>query len=93
MASRDHGRQKGPAHQKHAANVDGVHGLGTFNLAWDSRAALNTWVSKAAAPQNPVGYNGSTAVQARPLYQYPTWLKYKGHGDIDVASSFSCVTG
>jgi hypothetical protein len=69
------------------------HGFGTFNLAWDSLAALNTWVSKGTPPQNPVDYNGSAAVQARPLCQYPTWPKYKGRGDINAATSFECVTG
>ncbi|MFD2422517.1 tannase/feruloyl esterase family alpha/beta hydrolase [Amycolatopsis pigmentata] len=68
------------------------HGSGVFNLAWDSVAALDSWVTKGDAPEHPVAYNGTTPGQTRPLCQYPGWPKYRGHGDAGVASGFRCVT-
>lgn len=64
-----------------------------FNAAWDSLDALDRWVRQGVAPKDPVvadtaGVPGRT----RPLCSYPSWPQYMGHGDMDSASSFQCVT-
>ncbi|MBG6071311.1 MULTISPECIES: tannase/feruloyl esterase family alpha/beta hydrolase [unclassified Polaromonas] len=64
-----------------------------FNASWDSLTTLENWVEKGAAPPNQVvadtaGVPGRT----RPLCDYPSWAKYKGAGDINVAPSYACVT-
>lgn len=64
-----------------------------FNAAWDSLTTLENWVEKGATPPNQVvadtaGVPGRT----RPLCDYPSWAKYKGAGDINVAASYSCAT-
>ena len=70
------------------------HALSTvYNAAWDSLAALDTWVEKGQAPQNQmvadtIGVPGRT----RPLCEYPSWPKYKGEGDVNKAESFTCAT-
>lgn len=69
------------------------HALSTvYNAAWDSLAALDTWVEKGQAPQNQmvadtIGVPGRT----RPLCEYPSWPKYKGEGDVNKAESFTCA--
>jgi feruloyl esterase len=62
-----------------------------FNASWDSLTALESWVEKGVAPANEivtdtVGVPGRT----RPLCDYPSWPKYKGSGDVNLASSFTC---
>lgn len=70
------------------------HSVGTsFNAAWDSLTALENWVEKGTAPASQVvadtvGVLGRT----RPLCEYPAWARYNGSGDVNLASSFSCVT-
>ncbi len=64
-----------------------------FNAAWDSLTALENWVEKGAEPPaqvvaDTIGVPGRT----RPLCPYPSWPRYKGGGDVNVAGSFSCVT-
>lgn len=64
-----------------------------FNAAWDSLTTLENWVEKGVTPPNQVvadtaGVPGRT----RPLCDYPSWAKYKGAGDINVAASYSCAT-
>jgi hypothetical protein len=67
-------------------SFNATQGLGAFS-------ALEDWVEKGVAPgaltatdTNP-GANNRT----RPLCVYPTWPRYKGSGDLNVASSFACV--
>jgi para-nitrobenzyl esterase len=70
------------------------HALSTvFNAAWDSLSVLDEWVGTGVAPpaqvvMDSVGKPGRT----RPLCEYPAWPRYRGTGDVDAASSFSCVT-
>jgi hypothetical protein len=70
------------------------HAVSTvFNAAWDSLTTLENWVEKGAAPPNQVvtdtvGVPGRT----RPLCDYPSWPRYKGSGDINVAASYTCAT-
>ena len=59
----------------------------------DSVDALERWVEQGVAPSGltvtdaNAGNNGRT----RPLCEYPAWPRYDGTGDVDRASSFSCV--
>lgn len=56
--------------------------------------ALEDWVEKGTTPSNIVAtkYAGGTKVlMTRPLCQYPLVPKYKGAGDTNDASNFSCV--
>jgi feruloyl esterase len=70
------------------------HSVGTvFNAAWDSLTALEAWVEQGTAPVNQVvadtaGVPGRT----RPLCEYPSWARYNGTGDINLASSYTCAT-
>ncbi len=69
------------------------HAVSTvFNAAWDSLTALEKWVEKGVAPPpqivaDTIGSPGRT----RPLCEYPSWPKYRGHGDVNMASSFVCT--
>ncbi|HTO72159.1 MAG TPA: tannase/feruloyl esterase family alpha/beta hydrolase [Myxococcota bacterium] len=85
-----------------AANVDGFarfytvpgygHGGGAFIVDWDSLAALDHWVETGVAPSDPVAADDTTRGRTRPLCRYPAWPKYNGAGDINAATSFSCVS-
>jgi len=64
-----------------------------FNAAWDSLTTLENWVEKHTAPPDQVvtdtvGVPG----RQRPLCEYPSWPRYRGKGDLNAASSFSCTT-
>ncbi|MDH6292795.1 hypothetical protein M2275_007734 [Rhodococcus opacus] len=64
-----------------------------FNPLWDWAAALDNWVEQGQAPQNQVA-SDTTAEgnnRTRPLCEYPAWPKYNGTGDVNTASSFTCV--
>ena len=69
------------------------HGTGQFIASWDSLTALEAWVEQGKAPGALVvadakqGNNSRT----RPLCVYPEWPRYKGSGDVNVASSFTCT--
>ncbi len=63
-----------------------------FNATWDSLSALERWVEGGSAPSgqvttDTVGIPGRT----RPLCDYPRWPRYNGSGDVNAASSFTCV--
>ncbi|MEK0417920.1 MAG: hypothetical protein RI949_1926 [Pseudomonadota bacterium] len=87
------------------ANVDGfmrlylvpglAHGGGNFSPIWDNLATLDNWVENGVPPPSAPtvfdGTNTATKGRSRPLCAYPTWPKYNGTGDINQASSFSCV--
>lgn len=64
----------------------------TFNASWDSLTALENWVEQGVAPPpqivaDTIGVPGRT----RPLCEWPTWPRYRGSGDVNVAASFECV--
>ncbi|SDR45723.1 tannase/feruloyl esterase family alpha/beta hydrolase [Paraburkholderia tuberum] len=69
------------------------HAVGTeFNASWDSLTTLENWVEHGTPPAHQVvtdteGVPGRT----RPLCQYPAWPSYNGAGDVNSASSFTCV--
>ncbi|WP_175943518.1 tannase/feruloyl esterase family alpha/beta hydrolase [Caballeronia sp. BCC1704] len=63
-----------------------------FNAGWDSLTTLENWVEKGVTPPAQVvadktGVPGRT----RPLCEYPTFPRYNGSGDVNVASSFTCA--
>jgi tannase/feruloyl esterase len=60
----------------------------------DAVTAVIDWVEKGAAPETLIAskvINGAV-VRTRPLCPYPQVARYKGQGNIDEASNFSCVT-
>lgn len=65
---------------------------GIFNAGWDSVRALEQWVEQGKAPKRQI-VEDKTGVpgRTRPLCEFPGWPAYKGHGDINLASSFKCV--
>lgn len=69
------------------------HALSTvFNASWDSLATLNKWVVKGVAPHaqvvtDTIGSPGRT----RPLCEYTSYPEYRGHGNVNEASSFVCT--
>ena len=69
------------------------HGNGVFNAKFDSLSALDAWVDQGKAPGTLVAVdaNPENPNRARPLCVYPAWPKYNGSGDVNLASSFSCV--
>ncbi|WP_250475872.1 tannase/feruloyl esterase family alpha/beta hydrolase [Caballeronia sp. GAFFF1] len=63
-----------------------------FNAGWDSLTTLENWVEKGVTPPAQIvadktGVPGRT----RPLCEYPTFPRYNGSGDVNVASSFTCA--
>jgi len=70
------------------------HAVSTvFNAAWDSLTTLENWVEQHTAPLDQVVIDtvGRPGRQ-RPLCEYPSWPKYRGEGDLNAASSFSCTS-
>lgn len=71
-----------------------AHGGGNFSPEWDNLNALDTWVEKGIAPTKLVtfdGTNSATKGRSRPLCEYPTWPKYNGSGDVNLAANYSCA--
>ena len=89
--------QLGPANVDRFARYYEVPGYGhavstVFNATWDSLTALEQWAERGVSPSgqvttDTVGVPGRT----RPLCDYPKWAQYKGAGDVNQASSFTCV--
>jgi feruloyl esterase len=53
------------------------------------------WVEAGKAPGALVASKRDATGNVRftrPLCQYPRWARYDGKGDVNSASSFSCVT-
>ena len=64
-----------------------------FSAAWDSLTALENWVEKKVPPKNQIVADTLCVPgRTRPLCDYPGWPKYKGSGDVNLASSFTCAT-
>ena len=65
----------------------------TFNASWDSVTALEDWAEKGITPPpQVVGDTAGVPGRTRLLCEYPSWPKYKGLGDVNAATSFSCVS-
>ncbi len=63
-----------------------------FAAGWDSLSALDHWVTGGSAPVNPVvSDKRPDKHRTRPLCAYPTYPRYNGSGNVDFASSFTCV--
>ena len=69
------------------------HARGTFNAGFDALGVLDRWLDTGVAPKDlvVVDNNSGPGGRTRPLCQYPSWPKYQGAGDLNAASSFSCV--
>lgn len=70
------------------------HAVSTvFAASWDSLGALEDWVEKGIAPTAQV-VTDTVGVprRTRPLCEYPSWPRYRGAGDVDMASNFTCAT-
>jgi feruloyl esterase len=71
-----------------------AHGNGLFNAKFDALGALDAWVEEGRAPGTleAVDINPDSHRRRRPMCVYPAWPQYKGSGDANAASSFTCVT-
>ena len=68
------------------------HGVGIFDARWNPLEVLDAWVTRGQAPGTLTAIDGNhDAHRSRPLCRYPAWPKYRGSGDLDAASSFSCT--
>jgi feruloyl esterase len=69
------------------------HVTGVFNARISTLDALEAWVERDSAPGELVATdaNESTRGRTRPVCHYPDWPRYRGSGDLDAATSFSCV--
>jgi tannase/feruloyl esterase len=72
-----------------------AHGNGLFNAKFDALGALDAWVDRGHAPGTleAVDINPENHQRRRPMCVYPAWPRYNGTGDVNAASSFTCVTG
>ena len=65
---------------------------GAFTAAWDSLSALDNWVNKGVPPREQVVTDTKAPTQrTRPLCEFTAWPRYNGSGDVNQASSFTCV--
>lgn len=69
------------------------HARGAFNAGFDALGVLDRWLDTGVAPKDlvVVDNNSGSGGRTRPLCEYPAWPKYMGSGDVNAASSFSCV--
>jgi Tannase and feruloyl esterase len=72
-----------------------AHGNGLFNAKFDALGALDAWVDAGRAPGTleALDINPDNHQRRRPMCVYPSWPQYKGSGDVNAASSFTCVMG
>ncbi len=70
-----------------------AHGHGPFNAGFDALGVLDRWLDTDVAPEKLVAVdnNRGSHGRTRPLCAYPAWPKYNGSGDVNSATSFSCV--
>jgi pimeloyl-ACP methyl ester carboxylesterase len=66
------------------------HGVGKFNGGFDTVGVLDAWVDKGVAPKDLVVTDNHSG-RTRPLCEWPAWPRYAGEGDVNSASSFTCV--
>lgn len=64
-----------------------------FLAAWDQLTALENWVERDIDPGEREVVTDLAGVpgRKRPLCLFPGWPQYKGTGDINAASSFTCA--
>ncbi len=65
-----------------------------FEGAWDKLTALEDWVERGIDPADrlTMADEGGVPGRTRPVCRFPSWPKYKGSGDANSASSFTCAT-
>lgn len=69
-------------------------GIGRGAGVVDYLVALDDWVTKDQPPDGLTASNldaSGKVTMTRPLCAYPTWPQYKGAGDVNSASSFTCT--
>lgn len=89
------GREKVSAFMRFYLVPGLAHGGGRFSPTWDNLTALDNWVENNVPPVGPIVLDATkspTKGRTRPLCEYPSWPKYKGDGDMAMASSFTCST-
>jgi feruloyl esterase len=66
----------------------------TFYAAWDQLGAIENWVERGVDPAQSLVIADLMGVpgRTRPLCMYPKFPKYKGTGDVNSATSFTCST-
>ena len=70
----------------------GHAGSTVFNAAWDSLTTLEHWVEDhTSPPPQVVADTAGVPGRTRPLCEYPTWPRYRGAGDVNVAATFTCT--
>ncbi|MGH6637378.1 MAG: tannase/feruloyl esterase family alpha/beta hydrolase [Polaromonas sp.] len=71
------------------------HGAGGQMQEVDWLAALSTWVEKGGAPveltYNKLAPGSTTVVRSMPVCEHPKYPRYKGVGDVNAATSYTCV--
>lgn len=69
------------------------HGISpNFNATFDSVTILEDWVEHGIKPKKQVTVDRTGLPgRSRPLCDFPTWPKYRGVGDVNLAASFKCV--
>lgn len=71
-----------------------AHGAGgQFTVSYDALSALDRWVEGGTAPIAQVvrDTNPGNNNRTRPLCEWPTWPQYNGSGDVNQATSYTCV--
>jgi acetyl esterase/lipase len=66
------------------------HGFGRFNGGFDTIGTLDAWADRGVAPENLIVTDNHSG-RTRPLCEWPEWPRYNGTGDVNTASSFTCV--
>ncbi|MET3119230.1 hypothetical protein AAKU64_003469 [Undibacterium sp. GrIS 1.8] len=62
-----------------------------FNASWDSLTTLENWVENNTPPAPQiVADSAGVPGRTRPLCEYPSWPKYAGQGDVNLAASYAC---
>jgi hypothetical protein len=69
------------------------HAVSTvFDARWDSLTALEQWTEQGIAPRRQVATDATGVPgRSRPLCDYPLWPRYKGSGDVNQSTSFTCA--
>jgi hypothetical protein len=66
------------------------HGFGKFKGGFDTIGILDAWVDQGVTPRDLVVTDNHSR-RTRPLCEWPAWPRYEGSGDVNLASSFTCV--
>ena len=68
------------------------HGQGQLLQEVDWATAIMAWVENGVAPtQLTYSFQSGAGSRSIPVCQHPLYPRYQGAGDVNLASSFSCV--